>query len=169
MTSEPPARLLAGQIGKPHGLDGEVYVLPISDDPRRFEAGSVLLDPYDRELAVVEARRHRDRLLVRFEGVEDREGAERLRGLGLYVTPENLRSLEEDEFWPHDLIGSEVRTSEGKVVGRALEVVPGSAQDLLRVETKLGPRLIPMAKDIVVEVNSADGVIVVDPPQGLLD
>ncbi|MDQ3954195.1 MAG: ribosome maturation factor RimM [Actinomycetota bacterium] len=169
MTPDPPARLLAGQIGKPHGLDGEVYVLPISDDPLRFEPGSVLLDPDDRELAVVEARRHRDRLLVRFEGVVDREGAEGLRGVTLFVTPADLRSLEADEFWPHYLIGSEVRTPDGAVVGRAVEVVPGAAQDLLQVETKTGPKLIPMTKAIVVEIDAAAGRITIDPPQGLLD
>lgn len=169
MTPDPPARLLAGQIGKPHGLDGEVHVLPISDDPRRFEAGSVLLDPDDREIAVVESRRHRDRLLVRFEGVVDREGAESLRGVALYVTPADLRPLEDDEFWPHDLIGSEVLTPNGEVVGRAVEVVPGSAQDLLQVETKSGPKLIPMTKAIVVDVDAAAARITIDPPQGLLD
>jgi 16S rRNA processing protein RimM len=169
MSPDPPARLLAGQIGKPHGLDGEVYVVPISDDPHRFEPGSALLDPEDRKLVVAESRRHRDRLLVRIEGVEDREGAERLRGLSLYVTPEDLRRLGDDEFWPHDLVGSEVRTTDGDVVGRVAEVVPGAAQDLLRVDTEGGPKLVPMAKDIVVEVNTAGGVVVVDPPEGLFD
>ena len=169
MTPDPPARLLAGQIGKPHGLDGEVYVVPISDDPRRFEPGSVLLDPDDRRLAVSEVRRHRDRFLVRFEGVDDREGAEKLRGLGLYVTANDLRRLDDDEFWPHDLIGSEVCTTDGDVVGKAVEVVPGAAQDLLQVDTETGPKYIPMTKAIVVEVDAVAGRIVVDPPHGLLD
>ncbi len=165
----PPARLLAGQIGKPHGLDGEVYVVPISDDPRRFEPGSVLLGPDDRRFEIASSRRHRERLLVRFEGVDERERAESLRGVALYVTPEDLRPLGEDEFWPHELVGAEVRSRAGAVIGRAVEIVPGAAQDLLRVETPSGSRLIPMATGIVVEVDTGAGCIVVDPPEGLLD
>jgi 16S rRNA processing protein RimM len=169
MPVTPPARLLAGQIGKPHGLDGEVYVVPISDDPRRFDTGSVLLGQDDRSFEVSGARRHGDRLLVKFAGIDDREGAENLRGLSLYVSSDDLRDLESDEFWPHDLLGSEVQTVAGEVVGRAVDVVPGAAQDLLQVETESGPRFIPMAKEIVVEVDTETRRIVVDPPEGLLD
>ena len=160
--------LLAGKIGKPHGLAGEVYVERISDDPRRFEAGSKLIHEDGRELVVARARPHRDRFLVIFDGYETRDVAERLRG-SLFVPDDDVRTLEEDEFWPDDLIGSLVLTPEGAEVGRVQDVLTGPAQDLLEVATQHGDRLIPLVKEIVISVDVDAERIVVDAPEGLLD
>lgn len=141
---------------------------PISDDPRRFEAGSRLLHEEGRALTVETARPHGDRYLVKFQGIDARDDAAGLRG-ALYVGENDLRQLDEDEFWPHDLIGCEVVTTDGASVGRITGVVSGAAQDLLRVETKSGERLIPMVKEMVSEVDTGARRVVVDPPEGLLD
>ena len=167
MTRPTPTRLLAGEIGKPHGIAGEVYVLPISDDPRRFEPGSVLQKD-ETELVVAGARRHGNRLLVKFEGVDSRDDAERLRG-PLFVPSAQARALDEDEFWPHDLAGCELATPDGRVHGRIVEVVAGSAHDLLVVETSSGRRMVPFVKDIVRDVDVHGRRVVVEPPAGLLD
>lgn len=167
MTRQVPTRLLAGEIGKPHGISGEVYVVPISDDPRRFEPGS-RLQRNDSELVVAGARRHGNRLLVRFEGIDTRDAAEGLRG-PLFVPIQEARALEDDEFWPHDLVGCEVRTTDGRPHGTVRHVTPGAAHDLLVVDAPGGERMIPLVKDIVLEVDVAGRVVVVDPPEGLLD
>ena len=166
MTS-PPTRLLAGEIGKPHGISGEVYVVPISDDPRRFEPGSVLERDTGR-LTVAASRRHGDRLLVKFEGIDSRNDAETLRG-PLFVPVEQARALGEDEFWPHDLVGCSLVGVDGAAHGTIREVVPGSAHDLLVVDTPAGERMVPVVKEIVREVDLAGARVVVDPPAGLLD
>lgn len=160
--------LLAGQIGKPHGIAGEVYVIRISDDPDRFSPGTSLVHEDGRELIVESTRPHRDRFLVKFEGIDTRSRAERLRG-GLYVRLEEVRALETDEFWPHDLVGSEVITSEGRPIGKITEVRPGSAHDLLIVDTEAGERMIPAVKAIVTSVDVGAHRITIDPPAGLLD
>ena len=167
MTKPSPTRLLAGEIGKPHGISGEVYVVPISDDPRRFDPGSTL-QWGDKDLVVAGSRRHGNRLLVKFEGVDTRDDAETLRG-PLFVPATEARVLEDDEFWPHDLIGGRVETTDGEAQGTVSEVTPGVAHDLLVVRTERGDRMIPLVKEIVVSVDTESGVIVVDPPQGLLD
>jgi 16S rRNA processing protein RimM len=167
MTSHTPDRLLAGEIGKPHGLSGEVYVVPISDDPRRFQPGSTLLREDGSALVVLSSHVHGDRLLVAFEGFADRESAEKLRG-PLFVPGDETRELGEDEFWPHDLVGCTVADAGGEV-GRVLEVVPGAAQDLLRIATPRGERLVPLVRDIVVSIDTQERRVVVDPPEGLLD
>jgi 16S rRNA processing protein RimM len=164
----PPAALLAGEVGKPHGLEGEVYVMPISDDPTRFEPGSALIHETAGPLRVALARRHRNRLLVRFEGVTTRSQAEGLRG-ALFVAPEHLRELEAGEYWQHEITGCRVVDRAGTLVGTVARVVPGAAQDLLAVDTERGERLVPAVRAIVVEVDVGAGVVVVDPPPGLLD
>ncbi len=148
-------------------MSGEVYVIVISDDPRRFEPGSRLHHEDGRVLTVEDARRHRDRFLVRFAGVNDREGAEVLRG-ALYVPVDEVRSLEEDEYWQHDIVGCDVTTRGGDAVGRVENVVNGPAQDLLEIATANGIRLVPMVKEIVVSVDTAARAVVIDPPEGLL-
>jgi 16S rRNA processing protein RimM len=163
-----PEKLLAGQIGKPHGVRGEVYLVPISDDPRRFAPGSRLFHENGRELVVSSARRHRDRYLIAFHGIESRDDAEGLRG-ALYVDAADLRELEEGEFWTRDIIGLEVFGARGERVGTVTDVRPGSAQDLLVVETDRGQRLVPMVAEIVTGVDVEGGQVTIDPPAGLLD
>lgn len=143
-------------------------MVPISDDPARFSPGSRLLHEDGRELVVVASRRHRDRLLVTFEGHADRDRAATLRG-ALYVDPSQARSLEAGEFWVHELVGLAVRSLDGDPAGTVAEVRPGPAQDLLVLDTPAGERLVPMTAGIVVNVDVARGEIVVDPPDGLLE
>lgn len=160
--------MLAGQIGKPHGLGGEVYVVQISDDPRRFEPGSELRHEDGRTLVVESARDHRNRFLVKFEGVDDRDAAEGLRG-ALYVSESEVRSLEPGEFWEHDLAGlAAVRAGTGEALGTVSYVHPGPAQDLLVLDTPAGERLVPLVAEIVVEVDVDAGRVTLDPPEGLL-
>ena len=159
--------LLAGEIGKPHGLAGEVYVVVISDDPQRFAPGSQLLHGDGRTLVVATSRAHGDRFLVRFEGIETREEAMRLRG-SLFIEAAQARSLEPDEFWHEDLIGCSV-TVDDAAVGTVTGVISGPVQDLLQVDTERGERLVPLVKQIVTTVDIAARTIVIDPPEGLLD
>lgn len=160
--------LLAGQIGKPHGVSGEVYVIRISDDPRRFEPGATLVHEDGRSLVVLSARPHRDRFLVRFEGIEDRPAAEGARGK-LFVSQDDVRELEDDEFWPHDLVGCEAETPDGATIGSITGVRMGGVQDLLVIETPSGERLVPLVAALVPEVDVGAGRVVVDAPPGLLE
>ncbi|MFN2488354.1 MAG: ribosome maturation factor RimM [Actinomycetota bacterium] len=160
--------LLAGQVGRPHGIAGEVQVLPISDDPRRFDPGSLLVHDGAGELLVERSRRHRDRLLVKFEGIDTRTDAEGLRG-ALYVAGDHVRELDEDEYWEHEIVGCEVVDPAGRVLGRVTRVVPGAAQDLLAVATEGGERLVPVVAEIVRAVEVQARRVRIDPPAGLLD
>jgi 16S rRNA processing protein RimM len=167
MAGQSPDRLLAGEVGKPHGLSGEVYVVPISDEPSRFRAGSTLEREDGSSLTITSSHVHGNRLLVRFEGIADRNAAEGLRG-PLYIGSEQVRELEEGEYWLHDLTGSAVMVGDEEV-GVVEELVPGAAQDLLRVRTSKGDRFVPFVAEIVLSVDTQAKRIVIDPPEGLLD
>jgi 16S rRNA processing protein RimM len=160
--------LLAGQVGKPHGIAGEVYVVPISDDARRFEPGAALQREDGTTLVVETARHHTNRFLVKFEGVDSRDEAERVRG-PLFVPAADARALEDDEFWPHDLEGCAVVLADGSPVGQVTSVVTGPAQDLLEIATPRGERLVPFVKEMVVGVDLDARTVTIDPPAGLLE
>lgn len=160
--------LLAGEVGKPHGIAGEVYVVRISDDPHRFDPGAGLTHSDGRDLVVERARPHRDRFLVKFAGIDTRTDAEGLRG-ALYVSVDERRELGANEFWVEDLIGLEARLLDGTSVGSVRDVVPGTVHDHLVVVVEGGDRLVPLVKEIVTGVDLEAGAVVIDPVPGLLD
>ena len=119
-------------------------------------------------LVVEHARDHRNRFLVKFEGVDSRADAEAVKGT-LYVPADRARDLEEGEYWERDVVGSSVVTVDGADVGTVTEIIPGAAQDLLEIDTDRGPRLVPFVSEIVTEVDPRSRRIVIDPPEGLLE
>ncbi|MEA2485063.1 MAG: rRNA processing protein RimM [Actinomycetota bacterium] len=148
-------------------MAGEVYVMRLSDDPRRFEPGARLVHSDGREMIVESSRVHRDRFLVKFADSDSRADAEALRG-ELFVPPDEVRELGPGEFWPHELVGCEVHLTNGELVGSVAAVSPGPAQDLMTVTTATGDRLIPLVAAIVVSVDVDARRVVLDPPEGLL-
>ena len=152
-------RLEVGRIGRAHGLRGEVSVTPITNRDERFEPGATLFVG-DRALEVRSSRRHQDRWLVHFDGVESRDAAEALRNQVLTGDPPG--DAPEGEVWVHEVIGAEVRDRTGTVLGRVSSVEANPAHDLLVLDTGA---LVPS----VFVVERQPGVIVVDLPDGLLD
>jgi 16S rRNA processing protein RimM len=153
-----------GRIGRPHGLRGEVTVVPDSVD--HFVPGSLLEAASGRVLTVKAARPYRDKgLIVAFEGISDRTAADLLRGETLTIDAAERRDLEEGEYWADDLIGLEVVDPSGNPVGIITGVVFGP-QDRLVVgfgdQTQIE---VPFAADLVGEPES--GSIVIDIPVGL--
>jgi len=144
-------------VGKPHGLQGEVVVALVSNRPERVEVGSAFVT--DRgELHIDAARPFGDNWLMTFAGVDTREQAEDLRGTVLRGRP-----LEDEEaWWVHELIGSEVFGTDGSRLGTVQAVVANPASDLLELE---GGALVPLR--FVVE--RSPGRVVLDVPPGLLE
>jgi 16S rRNA processing protein RimM len=153
------AGLELGRVGRPHGVRGEVVVMLHSDRPERTTPGAVL-QAGDRTLVVASARPHQGRWLVRFEGITDRNGAEELRGVTL--VGEALDDPGEGQIWVHDLVGEEVRDTRGTALGRVTAVEANPAHDLLLLDDGT---IVP----IVFVVDREGGVVIVDPPDGLLD
>ena len=163
----PGERLSIGRIGRAHGLRGEVAVTFTSNRPERSAPGAVCFTA-NRELVIATARPHQGKVLIRFEGVDDRSAAEALQGREL--TADRLGDdveLAEGELWIHELVGSRVVDRGGIERGTVTAVEANPAHDLLVLDTGA---LVPMV--FVVERQRADhgtGVVVIDPPDGLFD
>jgi 16S rRNA processing protein RimM len=170
-------QIAVGQIARAHGIRGEVTVAVRTDDPDvRFVPGTKLAtEPPDRgPLTVAAIRWHSGRLLVTFEGVRDRNGAEDLRGTLLVVDSAEIPAPDDpDEFYDHQLIGLAVVTAAGDAVGEVTDVLH-HGQDLLVVRRQpaagsSADTLIPFVSAIVTDVDVPAGRLVIDPPPGLLD
>lgn len=144
-------------------------MVPISDDPSRWDPGSRLLRSDGSELIVEGSRPHKNsRLLVKFEGVSSRTDAEGLRG-PVFVTAEQRRELEAGQYWQSDLIGCTVVTHDGSEVGEVSGIVSSEAQDLMSVARGGRSWLVPLVTAIILEVDVEARRVVIDPPPGLLE
>lgn len=170
--------LVVGRIAKTHGVRGELVVEVRTDEPEeRFAVGATLRTRLPRSaevrrFTVESAREHSGRLLVQLAGVTDRTAADALRGALFLVDSEDLGPSDDpDEFYDHELEGLRVELTDGTVVGTVREVLHSAAGELLSVRAAGDGReiLIPFVTAIVPTVSVADGLIVIDPPEGLLD
>jgi 16S rRNA processing protein RimM len=171
-------QLVIGSIVRAHGVRGEVVIYVTTDDPEdRYVAGSVLVtDPATAGPLTIEAARPytaggRPQMLVTFDGVLDRDTAERLRGVKLLVDAGDVAPPDDpDEFHDFALVGLAVELTDGEKVGEIIRVSHGPGADMLIVARPDGRQtLIPFVKVIVPDVDLAAGRVVITPPEGLLD
>lgn len=175
--------LTVGRVVKAHGISGELVVEIRTDDPQaRFSPGNTLRAKLsrgggERSCLVESVREHGGRLLVRLAGVTDRDAADALRGTLLVVDSEDLPEIDEaDTYYDHQLEGLRVRTTAGEHIGVVAEVLHTAAGELLAVRREAGAAgdenrevLVPFVTAIVTSVSLDDGIVEIDPPEGLLD
>lgn len=148
-------------------MGGEVSVQPLTEVGARFVPGSVLRLEDGRTLTVQASRPHRDRVLVKFEGVADRDHADALRGSVLLVDAADAPPIEErDRYWIHQVVGLQVITEDGRPLGRIREVEANPANDLWVTEDGA---LIPAVREVVVGVDLEAGRVTVRELPGLFE
>ncbi|MGE5552361.1 MAG: ribosome maturation factor RimM [Betaproteobacteria bacterium] len=171
-----PVRFVAiGEVTAPHGLRGEVRVIPLTDFPERFtHTAQVLVGPPGAEpdgppFGLEQVRRHGRTMIVKLAGVDSVEAAERLRGRLLFVRRDEVVPLPAGRFYVFDLIGLAVVAEDGTPVGELVEVLENPANDLFVVcpSDGGGDILIPAVKSVVREIDLAGGRMVVSLPPGL--
>jgi len=168
--------LIVGRVAKAHGVTGELVVDVRTDDPElRFAPGAILRakasDHGEHNCVVTAVRRHGNRLLLRLEGVADRDAADALRGSLFVIDSEDLPPIDEsDTYYDHQLEGLLVRTTGGRDIGRVTEVLHTAGGELLAVDrADAGELLVPLVTAIVTSVSLDTGIVEIDPPEGLLE
>jgi len=165
--------VLLGVIRRPHGVRGEASVEMMTGDPSRLsELDSVVLVSPDRSDSIVahvlSARVHKDRSLALFDAFRSPEEVSIYRNWSVEIPQDDVRELDADEYFIHDLVGLEVRAPDGRSIGRVTGALEGSAQLLLEVARADGGSFtFPFAEAIVKNVDTGAGVIEVDLPAGL--
>lgn len=169
--------LVVGRVVKAHGISGEVVVEVRTDDPdARFTPGVALRGRArggaERMFSIESVRDHAGRLLIRLAGVADRNAADALRGTVFIVDTADLPAIDDpDEFYDHELEGLRVVTVDGTAVGAVREVLHTAAGELLAIKADADDReiLVPFVGAIVTSVSRETGIVVIDPPDGLLN
>jgi 16S rRNA processing protein RimM len=166
--------IVVAHIVKVRGLRGEVVADLLTDFPDRFEKLKSLIgissSDERRSLQIEEQWFHRDRLVLKFAGFDSVDAAKELVNYDLAVPAKDRVELPSDTFYEWELVGSRVVTVDGSEIGKVSGVMHTGGVEMLSVVDETGrDRLVPMAGDIVVEIDKAKKLIRIDPPRGLLE
>jgi 16S rRNA processing protein RimM len=163
--------LTVGRIIRPHGLKGQVEIAPLTDAPERFKAGSKFkLAPPTGDRADIKLRdvaQKKNRLIAGIEGSDSREAVEELLGRELMI-PESEGEKPDDSYWQHDIIGCDVRTTDGRDLGKVREILRTGPNDLYVVGDEK-QYYVPAVKQVVKSIDIEGRLIVIEPIPGLLE
>ena len=171
-------RITIGQISKVHGIKGEMVVVPLTDDPKRFSELKKVLLLKDEKIIEFEvesvrtdfkAKRLKERVLIKLKGVENPEEAKGLVGSFLEIEKEDLIKLPEGRYFIFDIIGLKVITTENKEVGKVKEVISLPANDVYVVQGDQKEYDIPAIKEVVKKIDLERKVMIIEPKEGLLE
>lgn len=160
--------LLVGRIGAAHGIKGEVRVQSFTEDPLALASyGPLQTNKPGLVIRILAARTTTNVLVARLEGVNDRNAAEKLNGVELFIDRALLPDIEdEDDFYHADLLGLRAQLADGTVLGTVSAVPNFGAGDILEVrDERTGDTyLYPFTKAVVPHVKVKDGYLVIEPP-----
>lgn len=160
-----------GKVVKPHGVQGELVVEPLTDFvEKRFAPGNQLLVdgvPGTRTLTVENVRWHQERLLLDTRELNDCEEAESLRGAELAVDRQSVFDLPEEEFYGFELLGLEVYNQDGEPVGKISRIWEAGEQYGFEIESEAhGTIDFPARPELIVEINREEDRVTLDFPRG---
>ena len=173
------SKVCLGVISGAHGIRGEVKIKAFGDDPLAINAYGPLSDETGGStVEITSLRSNKGGVIARIAGVGNRNQAEALKGLKLFVARSALPEAAEDEYYHADLVGVRVELSDGKAIGKVIAVQDFGAGPMLEIRLS-GPAragakgeqtlLAPFTREIVPEVDLAGGRLILDPPPGLLE
>lgn len=154
------ASLIAiGKAVAPHGVRGDVRVVPLTDYPERFETTRQVKLDDGRVLTVEGAKFHKQFVLLKFRGLDDRNAIEFLRGKLLLVGRDELVKLPEGHYFIFEIVGLKVYDEAGTYLGTVADVLATGANDVYIAEKQPGekPLLIPAIKEVVREIDVPGG------------
>jgi 16S rRNA processing protein RimM len=163
-----PTQICVARIGAPHGVRGAVKLWTFTEDPLAVKRyGPLMTKDGARQFEVMDAREAKGHLVATLKGIANRDEAEKLNGIELYVAREKLPDAEEDEYYHADLIGLAAVTSANEPLGRVIAIHNFGAGDIIEIAPPKGAptMLLPFTNAVVPTVDLANGRVVIALPQ----
>lgn len=161
-----------GQIVNTNGLKGVVKVNPFTDDISKFEELKYVYIQLKSELKKVkieQVRYNKNQVLLKLEGIDSIEEAEKYRNFYLKTEKESQEDLGEDTYYIVDLIGLDVYSDKNEYLGKIEDVFPTGSNDVYVVKDNLGKQiLIPAIADVVKEVDLKNKKMIINLIPGLV-
>ena len=166
-------RLEIGQIVNTFGIRGEVKVVPFTNDIKRFDDLKkvyVKSNKQSKQYKVENVRYHKNMALLKLEGINNPEIAEMLKNSYLEIDREDAIPLEEGTYFIADLIGLEVYTDEGKLLGKVNDIYNTGSNDIYVIKDEFGKQiLLPGIKEVIKDVQIENSKIIVHLIPGLIN
>lgn len=159
-------RIIIGKTGAPHGVKGELKIIPMTDFPERF-AGMTHCYIGDKVVKIAGVRYHKNHVLMTIEGISSRTEAATLTGAFVSVDRSEAVPLKEGEYYTADIIGLSVWDVDGNFLGTVADVLRTGSNDVYVVSLP-GRRediLVPALKKVVLEISVGEGKMVVSMPE----
>ncbi|MGJ4940835.1 ribosome maturation factor RimM [Bradyrhizobium sp. HKCCYLS1011] len=159
-------KICVARIGAAHGVRGEVRLWTFTEDPLAvLHYGPLTTKDGGRSYEVAKAREAKDHLVATIKGVTDRNAAERLNGLELYVPRDRLPETDDDEYYHADLIGLAAETTAGEPLGRVIAIHNFGAGDIIEIAPPSGSTImLPFSNAVVPTVDIAGGRVLIELP-----
>lgn len=161
-----------GQIVNTFGIKGMVKVKPFTENIEQFEElQKIYIKNKDgkKEYKIQEVKYHKQMILIKFEGIENPEDADLLRGSYLLINRKDAKPLEEGTYYIVDLLGLEVYTDEGVLLGKVDDIFNTGSNDIYVVKDELGKQvLLPGIDDVIKQVDLENKKIIVHIIPGLM-
>ncbi|MBQ2937694.1 MAG: 16S rRNA processing protein RimM [Clostridia bacterium] len=161
-----------GQIVNTFGIKGMVKIKPFTDDITRFDDLKkvyVETKKNKKQYEIEEVKYHKDMVLIKFKGIDKIEDAELLRNSYLKVDRKDEPELEEGTYYIVDLLGLDVYSDEGNLLGKLDDIFNNGSTDIYVVKDELGKQLLlPAISDVIKEINLEEKKIVVHILKGLI-
>ena len=160
-----------GQIVNTFGIKGQLKVKPFTDDMERFEELKTLYICKKNEMKKVEiedVKYNKQCVLLKVKGIEDLTEAEKYKGLFLKIDRKDAKKLPKDTYFIADILGLEVYTDEGELLGKVDDIFPTGANDVYVVKDELGKQiLLPSIPEVLKEIDLEKGKVIVHLIEGL--
>ncbi len=167
MKSSEPEFITIGLILAPRGIKGKLKVKVVTDFPQRF-APSAKVYVNRQPMTIDRAEWHKENAIIKLNTIDSIEAAQRLRGQPIEIHRSQLQPLPEGQYYHFQLIGLEVWTTQGELLGTVTEILTAESNDNYIVHGTQGEILIPAIEDVVKSIDLNEGRIVIEPIEGLL-
>lgn len=163
-----------GKIKDAHSLKGEVYFLSFSGDISWLDEGfTVVLESQAtmkrEEFVVSRFRPFKDGAIIKFEGIDNRNQSEALKGEMVFIEPENFESSDGETIFLREVLNFEIKNENGDSLGTVTSFSSNGSQDLLVINNGTFSYEVPFVEDYIIEVQFENSVIVMDFPMDLMD
>ncbi|MCX8056271.1 MAG: ribosome maturation factor RimM [Ignavibacteria bacterium] len=155
--------ILIGKIVGPHGIKGTLKVKPFTDFLERFEKNNIVKIRFENslfEFLIEESFLHKNFICLKLKGIEDINQALKFRNCDIVISEDELKQLDDNEFYIHDLIGLKVLGESNEEIGVITDVISLASNDIYEIELSNKKKVFyPAVKEYIEEINIEKGII----------
>ncbi len=150
-----------GKFGAPHGVRGEIRIIPLTDFPNRFKSLKNVIIDDSKKLTINSVKYHNQFIVIKFDEFDSKESVNTLNGKLLKVERKDVPPLSPGEFYSFDIIGLLVRDEDETILGHVVEILKTGSNDVYIVKKDNQELLIPALKSVVKSIDVKNGYMIV--------